>query len=530
MESLFNNTKQYLPSLTAWTGRPEVTSGFVNLAVNVITTQDCTLTVYQSTDGSTFDFADQFALPVSVFGNQTRTQFAVKALYVKVNVFNDTLVDIPNLIVTTTFSATSQDSSIEQPVVVAGNVTVLNAMKARDYTDNSVREVSCDINGQLKVVPVGTTDVSVYGQNLDFNFYPTVENNTATVYADGVKGTDVQGGWLYSNGATSKINWYLYTAPNPTGNPTSKGQNVASVNSMYAVVNNLSTLGLSQAQNPFIILYTRPDSGTNATGWYKSKLFFGSNAFTNVNGIKLLYTGTDPTDVHPEITGNNRINLLFNLSLSTKSVEDASTESVLFGTLQTTNNTSTVGSFNFVFSQFGISWVKQLVPLPIVDNAVNVNVNNSVVVKGMNGTTSYPLATNATGNLILGASTSTIGTVNVSTPTTYSTRVKTAGNSPVTINSGGHLLSFTLVNTSSTINAYVKLYDSVAPPDPATDVPFMVFYVEHKELYSINTQQVNLSNLAITNTSWVRATQSPADIDTNDTGISLEMCFFGTAV
>jgi len=381
MESLFNNTKTYLSSLTAWTGRPEVTSGFVNIAVNVITPQNCTLTVSQSTDGSTFDFVDTFGITVSVFGNQTRTQFAVKALYVKVEVFNASLVDIPNLVVTTTFSATSQDSSIEQPVVVAGSVTVLNAMKAHDYTDNSVREVACDINGQLKVVPVGTTDVSVYGQTPDFNFYPTIENNTALVYADGVKGTNVAGGWLYDNGATSKINWYLYSALNPTGNPTTGGQTVASISSMYAVVNNLSTLGLTQAQNPWIMIYTRPDSGTNATGWYKSKLFFGSNAHTDVNGIKLLYTGADPTHIHPEITGNNRINLIFNLSLSTKPLADASTESVLFGTLQTTNNTSTPSQFKFVFSQFGISWVKQLVPLPIQDNAVavsgSVNILNS---------------------------------------------------------------------------------------------------------------------------------------------------------
>ena len=718
MESLFNNTKQYLPSLTAWAGRPEVTSGFVNLAVNVITTQDCTLTVYQSTDGSTFDFTDQFALPVSVFGNQTRTQFAVKALYVKVNVFNDTLVDIPNLIVTTTFSATSQDSSIEQPVIVAGNVTVLNAMKARDYSDNSVREVSCDINGQLKVVPVGTTDVSVYGQTPDFNFYPTAENNTATVYADGIKGTDVQGGWLYSNGATSKINWYLYTAPNPTGNPTSAGQSVASVSSMYAVVNNLSTLGLSQAQNPWIMIYTRPDSGTNGSGWYKSKLFFGSNAFTDVNGTKLLYTGTDPTLIHPEITGNNRINLLFNLSLSTKSLEDAQAEKILFGTLQTTNNTSTVGSFNFVFSQFGISWVKQLVALPIVDNAVSVNVSNSVVVNATNlitetlatrrvdflvvgnwyrvasvGITSgaqwnaigaivdgesvpsigrlfkclsigpavagggecydveYTDAVSATisnfpatqavsgtvslsdptsvrvrdsngdsilttaGNLMVGISniytanplhtivdsgpaTQTIngtvsladpttvrvrdsngdsilttsgnlmvgisniytanplhtildsGTVGLSTsantikidqasistngvrtiaPDTFSARVTTAGTTPVEVNEGGHLLSFLAVNTSATADAYVKLYDSVAAPNSAIDTPLLIAHVSRDAAARLPTIQVSTSNLKITNKLWVRAVTGSADNNTDVTGLSMDICFFGTA-
>jgi hypothetical protein len=263
---------------------------------------------------------------------------------------------------------------------------------------------------------------------------------------------------------------------------------------MYAVVNNLSTLGLSQAQNPWIMIYTRPDSGTNATGWYKSKLFFGSNAHTDVNGIKLLYTGTDPTDVHPEITGNNRINLLFNLSLSTKPLADASTESILFGTLQTTNNTSTVGSFNFAFSQFGISWVKQLVPLPIVDNTVVVS-----------------------------------GNVNVIAPTTYSTRVKTAGNTPVQVNEGGYLLSFIATNTSATIDAFIKLYDSVATPDPATDVPFMIVHVSRDATILTPVIQVDTANLKITNKLWVRAVTGASDTNTDATGLSLDICFFRKA-
>ena len=67
-----------------------------------------------------------------------------------------------------------------------------------------------------------------------------------------------------------------------------------------------------------------------------------------------------------------------------------------------------------------------------------------------------------------------------STPTTFSARTKTAGNAPVFINGGGHLSSFTLVNTSSTINAYVKLYDGVVPPDPLLDIPFMIYYINNQ--------------------------------------------------
>ena len=120
-------------------------------------------------------------------------------------------------------------------------------------------------------------------------------------------------------------------------------------------------------------------------------------------------------------------------------------------------------------------------------------------------------------------------TVNVSTPITYSARVKTAGNAAVEVNEGGHLLNFFVVNTSATSDAYVKLYDSVATPDPMTDVPFIVADVEHKELYTLNTLQVDTANLKITSKLWVRATTGAADNSTDATGVSLDICFFGTA-
>jgi hypothetical protein len=79
----------------------------------------------------------------------------------------------------------------------------------------------------------------------------------------------------------------------------------------------------------------------------------------------LLYTGTDPVGVHPEITGNNRIQLEFKIAESTKTVEDGASESIWLGSLHTTNNTATVGSFNFDFQEFGVVWDKTQTLLPV---------------------------------------------------------------------------------------------------------------------------------------------------------------------
>jgi len=207
----------------------------------------------------------------------------------------------------------------------------------------------------------------VAGENSNFVFYPTAVNNTVSVYADGTPGTTVAGGWQYNNiNNSGKINWYCYASPSPATD-----YKVSQLTSMYAVVNNLSTLGLAQAQNPWIKIYTRPDSGTNSAIWYKSALFFGSNAHTDISGVKLLYTGEDPTSVHPEITGINRIQLLFNSALSdNKLLANVQNESIFLGTLQTTNNTSPANSFAFVMQEFGADWVKTPAVLPIENGAV----------------------------------------------------------------------------------------------------------------------------------------------------------------
>ena len=229
-----------------------------------------------------------------------------------------------------------------------------------------------DVSGTVAVSNLPAQQL-VTGENSNFVFYPTVSNNTSAIYADGTQGVNgTAGGWQYSNiNNSGKINWYCYVSPS-----SATDYKVSQLNSMYAVVNNLSTLGLATAQNPFIIVYTRPDGVPNLSptpNWYKNKLFFGSNAHTDILGLKLLYTGADPVDIHPEITGINRIQLLFNSALSNnKLLADVQNDSIMFGTLQTTNNTSPANSFSFTMTEFGADWVKAPAILPIEHGAVQV--------------------------------------------------------------------------------------------------------------------------------------------------------------
>lgn len=392
MESTVNNTKQFLGSGDTWTGLPEVTTGYANIAINITSTENLTVSIHQSLDGRIFDFQDNYIFDKALVGTQTTFQTAVKALYVKCSVLNVSPTDISNLVITTVFINTSRDSSILQPSIIAGSVNVLNGIKATNYTFDTLRDVSCNDTGNLLVNI--NNDIVVQGQNNNFEFYPTPTNNTATIYADGTKGTDVAGGWSYSNLVTGKINWYCYASAG-----VSTDYKVSQLTSMYTVVNNKSTLGLNLAQNPWIMIYTRPDSGTNGASWYKSKLFFGSNAHTDVNGIKLLYTGSDPVDIHPEITGTNRIQLLFVEALSTKALANAQNETIMTGSLQTTNNTSPAGAFNFVMQEFGCDWVKTPSIVPIEFNKVMCDVSGTVITTKPNVITQVQVITSAGASL-----------------------------------------------------------------------------------------------------------------------------------
>jgi hypothetical protein len=192
--------------------------------------------------------------------------------------------------------------------------------------------------------------------------------------------------------------------------------------------------------------------------------------------MKLLYTGIDPIDVHPEITGINRIKLDFNLALSTKSEAAAANELVGAGTLQTTANTP-VGQFNFTMSQFGVDWLKVNSPLPIENGKVQVD--TGVVITSESSPTGA--ATNLlgnTGDLVSGVR-STLQSINLSK-----------------IGGGGF--------------AYVKIYNKATAPT-ATDTPVFTIPIQNNSIQQVECHSLNFP-LGI----GLRATLNFDPTDTND--------------
>ena len=416
--SKFNNVYNQLNASANFVGQLESTADLVSISVNVHCSEACRINIKQYRASDLTSQVQDNAEDVAADTRQI-VQTPIKAAFYRIEVVNLAAVDMSFTRVTTYLQSTH-------------------------YVNLDIRKLS-----------EGTDNVVSYGQNNNFNFYPTSDNNTIQIYADGAAGTNVAGGWNFTNTAVNKINWYIYQASTAGGNPTTAGQSVASVNSIYAVINQQSTLGLAQAQNPWVMIYTIPDSGTNAS-FYKSKLFYGSNAHTDISGIKLLYTGEDPTSIHPEITGINRIKLDFNLALSTKSEEAAASELVGAVTLQTTANTP-IGQFSFTMQQFGVEWTKVNTALPIENGKVVVDTG---VVTCMEKSPTGAI-TNLLGN---------------------------AGD----LVSGQHstLQSLTMANVGGSVFSYVKLYNKATAP-AATDTPVFTLPLNHDSVQQVECHSLD---------------------------------------
>lgn len=350
VRSQFNNRLAPLGALAAFTGRPEETKLGNAISVAIYVSELSTLDIEQAPNKSNFYLSNHYTIQPN---QQYIIQVPCALEYFRITIHNEAVTTQAFCyMITSLVQELTQDTTVQD---ISGSVSVSNFPAVQD------------VSGTVSVSNFPTQQL-VAGENSNYVFYPTAANNIPAIYADGVKGTDVAGGWQYANGVTNKINWYCYGSLTPETD-----YKVSQLSSMYAVVNNLSTLGLNSAQNPWIMIYTRMDSGTNSGAFYKSKLFFGSNAHTDINGVKLLYTGEDPVDIHPEITGINRIQLLFISALSDdKLLANVQNESILAGSLQTTNNTTPANSFYFTMTEFGVDWVKAPAVLPIEFGKVQI--------------------------------------------------------------------------------------------------------------------------------------------------------------
>lgn len=215
--------------------------------------------------------------------------------------------------------------------------------------------LNTDTTGKLNVI-LDQTKVGETGT--PFVFIPTAANNTAAIYADGAVGTNVTGGWRYINNPAAtlkKINWYVYQSP-----LAETSYEVSQLENIYCVINNITT----STKIPFFAFYTRPTGSGDAASWYKSRIILSASNTTGT-GVKFLYTGEDPVLIHPEITGVNRIQLVWDPIASTKTLEQAKDENIFTSTLQSDSGVGGAGAYDFVFQEYGIVWETTKVFLPV---------------------------------------------------------------------------------------------------------------------------------------------------------------------
>ena len=458
-QSTLNSFIGNIPAGGKFEGRKEVINGSISIVCVLKSTDDLTLNVYQSPEGFNFIKTNTYITNVALHGPQVRIQFYIEGIRGYIELVNNNATTANDVILRTIYTPNNHDGTLIQPtfvnvvntipVVVGGIVEVSKIDQALPAGANAIGSVTVSnlpatqpvsgtvaisnlpatqpVSGTVAVssinsaLPTGTNALGsvvvsnlpaqplVYGENNNFVFYPTPANNTPAIAGGETQGTNVTGGWKYTNAVTGKINWYCYSSAT-----SATDYKVSQLNSMYAVVNQQSTLGLATAQNPFIIIYTRPTS--TATTWYQNKFFFGSNALTDTTGVRLLYTGADPVDIHPEIVAPNRIQLDFKPLLSTSTIALSQNESVWLGSLQTTNNTTPAGSFDFTMQEFGVDWVKTPSVLPIEFNSVVVS--GTVAVSSI--VSALPVGTNSIGTVVvsnLPATQPVSGTVAVSSIT-----------------------------------------------------------------------------------------------------------------
>ena len=356
-----------------------------------------------------------------------------------------------------------------------------------------IQSVALDV-ATLPDITIDNTEFKAIGEEPQARFFATPATNTSTVYADGAPGVNVNGGWLYENTATNKINWYVYAN---TISQASTAKKLEDIKDMYMVIYQKPT-AISDIKNPYISFYSLPEAANN-TSWYKNRYVYSNYDDASEVGTKLLYIGMDNPLIHPEIT--KRIKLDYDPISSTNTLEAGANETLWLSSVHTSSNTA-AGKYNFVFSEFGLNFnvaALNSTVLPIIDNKVQVSVSNFPATQAVTGsfypdtqavTIATPVA--VTGSFypdtqavtIAAAIDTNIKTIDTAVtfqcqerPTTESYFTTAVGTGGVAITLAPKTLRNFSINTTSSTIIYVYLYDTGAFPVPA-DVPKFVFPIK----------------------------------------------------
>jgi hypothetical protein len=351
-----NSTSIPLKSATEFVGLAQSTTGFSNILVNIRTDKKAELTIQQSADKVNWDLHSLWTCDPAKSPTGFLVQEPASLPFFRVKLLNTSGEDMTRLRLVSVLNLTSN---------VKLNVRQDNTLVSGEDLLGEKRTLQTDASGALVVSAGGSSGLIVQsGQNTDFVFIPDATNSTSAIYADEQPPTTTTlAGWVYTNTNPQKINWYVFQ------DPTLPQYLVSEMDSIYCVVSQLTPA----TALPYIVFSTMPNGIDDAVpSFAKSVLVFApTGAVPTAQGEYLLYVKSDPTHIRPEIT--NRYELTFVPANSTKTLAQAAGERLSLASIQTDSGLTT-GSYYFLFQQYGITWAKTSVPLPINNGKMECNV------------------------------------------------------------------------------------------------------------------------------------------------------------
>ena len=567
MESKLNNCLLTLQPAESFIGQDEVCDGSTIIAISIIANKNCTIVVKQTNNRTRYPFVQEV---IHLGSNlEGRYQVYTNAFYCHVEVTN-TSVDAVDLVVSTRFLDIGKDFSASDPLPIVGDVVVSSIVAPLPAGTNTIGSVvvsstvsnitiagvsnqdgeTYDISLETELRPTPeppnqtihkletydytanntltsiNSKVGLQGQNTDFVFIPDATNLTPAIYADEQPPyLTTDAGWLYTNTNPQKINWYVFQ------DPILPQYLVSEMDSIYCVVSQLTPA----TALPYIVFSTMPNGIDDAVpSFAKSVLVFApTGAVSTAQGEYLLYVKSDPVHIRPEIT--NRYELTFVPANSTKTLEQASGERLSLASIQTDSG-ETTGAYYFLFQQYGITWAKTSVPLPVNNGKVECNVTlqpvtlapstadigytrlkaedrnnagsfvNLVVYDAGSGFNLLTKDEEASSILTsidnhLDTIESTLTSIDTDTSDIVRQTAPSNGASTKTLtqtganwtNGDSTLQSLTLSNVGGTVFSYVKLYNKATAPDQ-NDTPVMTIPLNHETVQQVvcNRLQFNL--------------------------------------
>jgi hypothetical protein len=353
-----NNTSVPLIAGATFIGIGQLTNAFTNIRVSIRADKLSELTIQQSQNLVHWDFDERWTCDPAKSPSGFTCQTPVQGAYFRVKLEN---TSGQNMTVLRLNSVLNMVSNVHL------DVRQDNTLVSGEDALGEKHTLQTDASGALVVSAGGSSGLIVQsGQNTDFAFYPDASNSSVTIYADGDQPVATnQAGWVYTNSgvAPNKINWYVFQ------DVTLPQYLVSEMESIYFVISQLTPA----TTLPFVGFYTMPNGIDDVVpNFAKSRLVFAPSGSVPVSqGEYLFYVKSDPVHIRPEIT--NRYELTFVAGQSSKTLAQASGERLSLATLST-NSTDPAGSNYFLFQQYGITWAKTSVPLPINNGKMECNV------------------------------------------------------------------------------------------------------------------------------------------------------------